>query len=180
MDVEESLKHLFNRYKTERSNANMSKELFEQIILIFPAILVAQADGHVDTTEILHLNKLVQHICSQNPNIVEQEFKVEMRYLTWNSSVWRLPILNFLKIYIETANITEKIIELMVSTAASSTGSLIGNLMMPSESQSNIHEYVSEDEKVEIMRIMKELNLTQNEELVKKVEFLIQGQRSES
>lgn len=175
MTLAESLNHLYERYKMERTNSsNLTIEMFEQLIRIFPAILIAQADGHVDTTEIIHLNKLAHYVSTKEANIAESDLKQEIRYLTWNAHTWRKPILSVLKQYQEEKNCGAEIVDLMISIASSSTGSLISNILLattnPNMSQDDesfgtdtTTTYISDEEKKEIMLIARELNLLTDE-----------------
>jgi|GEM_PF-5979856 len=174
MTLAESLNHLYERYKMERTNSsNLTIEMFEQLIRIFPAILIAQADGHVDTTEIIHLNKLAHYVSTKETSIAESDLKQEIRYLTWNAHTWRKPILSVLKQYQEEKKCGVEIVDLMISIASSSTGSLISNILLATTNPNTAQDdggfgtdpttYISDEEKKEIMLIARELNLLTDE-----------------
>ena len=181
MTASDSLKTLFERYQSERSNAPyLDTIMFEQLIRIFPAILIAQADGHVDTTEIIHLNKLAHYISTRVEGIEESDLKQEIRYLTWNIQTWRKPILNLLKIYVPEKKCGDEILDLMISTASSSTGSLISNILIATSNVNDSNEeatrkasFISDDEKKEILLIAKELNIADQPESYERLKFII-------
>lgn len=178
MNYQECFKLLYDQYRRERNVQSLNEAIFGKLLIMFPSILIAQADGHVDTTEILHLNKMIAQAAGDIPEVPEQDFKIEVRYLTWNSSIWRQQINNCLKLYYqENPSKVEDMIYLMATTAASSTGSLIGNLLISPEDQKETKEFISKDEIEEMSKILSELGLDNDKALAEKLQQLISGPR---
>jgi hypothetical protein len=183
--MDNSLKQLFDRYVAEREKAALNLDTFQQMLYIFPAVLIAQADGHIDTTEMIHINKLAQFISSRLPNVDENELKQELRYLTWNAEIWRLPILKVLKDILDEES-GSIVVDLMISTASSSTGSLIDNIFVstlnPATSndasqdgqKARTNDFICEEERDEIILISRALGFLTNESLRERISKVVE------
>lgn len=180
MQISPNVTLLYERYLQERAGESLTIEEFVQLILIFPAILITQADGHIDTSEMIHLNKLIQFIGANNINLSQRDLKQEIRYLIWNSKLWRNLFLQALKEIIELNNIGQQAVDLMLSAACSSTGSLINNILLKTiNPNQNINatgikadsasNFISDEEKNEILVIIQFLGLDTNPEISEKL-----------
>ena len=165
------LQNLYLRYKMERRSDELTIEEFEQVLLLFPAVLIAAADGHIDTSEMMQLNKILRHLLAQirEQDVQEYDLKSELRYISWNTKVWRDPFLRCLREYIEEHKLGEMVVDIMIAAASASTGSLINNILLQtynpdgsttgSQAQAS---FISDIEKNEILRITDFLGLSED------------------
>lgn len=176
---------LFERYKHERQNNSITETQFQILLMVFPAILVSQADGHIDTTEMIQLNKLVKHLGQKLKAPGELDLSGEIRYLSWNSRVWRGYFLTALRIFMVQNKLENEVVDLMLAAASSSTGNVINNILMRSIGQDidpkrgNIKpegnvEFISKKEKDEILSIVDYMNLMEDEALAWKIRHVLQ------
>ena len=172
------------RYRNERNAHHLDEVLFQHLLYLFPAILVAQADGHVDTTEVMHLNKLVLYITENQSGFNEDQLKAEIRYLMWNAQIWRTAFLNALKELLAETHKGREVIDLMISTASSSTGSLINNILLSTLNPSNdsvktslnfdpAAEFISDVEKNEIVNVAKYLGLFNDKSILDTINLIM-------
>jgi hypothetical protein len=177
---------LYDRYCFERQLTNLSKEDFEVLVFLFPAILVVQADGHIDTTEVLHLTKLASHIAQLLNHSPSLDLKPEIRYLGWSTKVWRSHFLQGLIEKVQSRNLGNELVDILLTSASSSTGSLINNILYkainPMQLQDNTPlaamqekvEFISADEKAEIIEIVRYLGLSAQPAIVKRVKDVLE------
>ena len=172
------------RYRLERNTVSIDEVFFQHMLYLFPAILIAQADGHVDTTEVMHLNKLVLYITENQSGFQEDTLKTEIRYLMWNAQIWRTPLLSALKELLVETNKGKDVIDLMISTASSSTGSLINNILLSTlnpgskKTQGSLNfdpaaEFISDEEKTEIVNISKTLGLFNDKDILDTINLIL-------
>ncbi|RMF48302.1 MAG: hypothetical protein D6750_07875, partial [Bacteroidetes bacterium] len=64
MAQQEAFLRVWSDYQRER-RARMEAKVFEVILRAFPAVLVAQADGFTDTSEVQRLEEIVAFLCKQ-------------------------------------------------------------------------------------------------------------------
>lgn len=182
MNAPENMSSLYERYTFERAAEGLTPEVFEHLVYLFPAILIAQADGHVDTSEVIHINKVARHFTNKDADVPEEVLKQEVRYLTWNTEIWRKPMLAALREMIAERGNGHQVVEVMISTASSSTGSLINNILLstlnPGEDKQGVDleqgaEFICEDEKKEIENIAYELGLLRDPSILEKLQQII-------
>ncbi len=151
---------LWENYQRERRKL-IREEAFLVLLQVFPAILVAQADGFTDTSEVQRLEEVVRFLCQENPDLeAALDWRSEMRYLAIDADYWRGPFIEALRAYL--AHYPAKYFqqaEFLYATAAASTGDIMKNLLL--NMQKNIasvrEELISEKEKIEIERLIGEL-----------------------
>ncbi|MFN8923838.1 MAG: hypothetical protein ACK5XP_13045 [Sphingobacteriia bacterium] len=175
---------LYERYRHQRQNYTITVEAFQVLLMVYPSILVAQADGHVDTSEMIQLNKLVKHLSSKLALEEQPDLNSEIRYLSWNSRIWRGYFLTALRIFMAQNKLEHELIDLMLTAASSSTGSVINNILMRNISPAangrtgrlvpnGEVEFISLKEKEEIMAILDYMNLLEDEAIAWKVRHIL-------
>jgi len=132
MEEENKINEMYNRYLIERQGFEISPELFRELVIVFPVILVLQADGYIDTREMQYLNKLITQITQKLKNITENQVRQEIRFLTWGARIWREPILDTLILTLknDATGLKENILEMMLQGAGTSTGSVSQNIYL--------------------------------------------------
>jgi hypothetical protein len=159
--MNEVVQSVYNRYRMERTNTQLSPEMFSLLVQIYPSIVVARADGHIDANETKALHKVATYLLGRNASPTDEEaLKAEMRYVGWDVNYWRAPFVEALKALV-TEGVAKPalIVDCMTSVASSSTGTLWGNIQMKvgGETQS---PYISDDEKNAILEMIRELELS--------------------
>lgn len=165
----EKLQELYKNYRFERQSDTVSAKEFEHLILMFPAILVLQADGHIDTTEMMFLSQLSRYMSDNGLNISETDIRHEVRYLSRSVNYWRKPFMEVLKLYVEEHKVATEVVDIMISAAASSTGNVRQNIIIKMQGQhvqqaqlaEGLTAFISEDEKHAILNIVDELEIIQ-------------------
>jgi hypothetical protein len=168
---------LWERYQRERRKV-MEKETFVVLLQVFPAILVAQADGFTDTNEIQRLEEVVRFLCREQPELLSAvDWRSEMRYLAIDAEFWRRPFLEALRGYLEAH--PEKYFqqaEFLYATAAASTGDILKNILMQSGRNVEVghHELISDRERAEIERLSQDLGFDAHPEAASYLRRLIE------
>ena len=127
MSLPNSVEELYQQYVNERQITYLSSAEFEKLLLIFPPLLITMADGFVDTTEMLHINRLIKEACSGA--ISADDLKQEFRYLLRNAPKWRPAFVAVLKKYIKQNHYETIVMHMMVAAAGVSTGSIKNNIL---------------------------------------------------
>ncbi len=167
--MNEVVMSVYRRYCMERTNAHLSPEHFALLVQIYPSIVVARADGHIDANETKALHKVAAHLLGKGGG--EEALKSEMRYVGWDVNYWREPFVEALKALIaEGAVKPVSIVDFMTSVASSSTGSLLGNIQMKVGGESDT-PYISEDEKQAIFDMVRALELSDEPAVKKMLEY---------
>ena len=167
---------LWENYQRERRKA-IPKEAFEVLLQVFPAILVAQADGFTDTNELHRLEEVVRFLCRERPEVFSAlDWRAEMRYLAIDADFWRRPFIEALGTYLGAS--PEKYfqqVEFLYATAAASTGDILKNILLQSGrlSATEKQELISERERAEIERLMQELGISEHPEAASYLRRLI-------
>jgi hypothetical protein len=185
MELATEFSQLLERYRYERQNVDITEAQFKVLLLIYPAILVAQADGHIDTSEMLQLNKLTKHVSQKLLLDVNVDLQGEIRYLSWNARVWRGYFLTALRVFMVQNKLENEVVDLMLAAASSSTGNVINNILMRSAgtgmdvSKGGIQpegevEFISTKEKEEIHYIVEYMGLLEDEAISWKLSHVLQ------
>ncbi len=154
---------LWEKYQRERRKV-IPKGAFEVLLQVFPAILVAQADGFTDTNELQRLEEVVQFLCRERPEVFAAlNWRAEIRYLAIDADFWRRPFIEALRGYLE--HFPEKYfqqVEFLYATAAASTGDILKNILLQSGRLSGVsqQDLISEREMAEIKRLTEELGIS--------------------
>ncbi len=157
-------------YERQRSPEELTQEEFVQLLIVFPALLVLKADGHVDTTELLYLNKLVRHlVTSQGIENKEDLFREELRHLLWNSTYWRMPFLRILRFFVSEKKVLEALMDWMISAASASSGDIVQNILYKAAQSQGVTteapKFISEVEIQEIKNILDYLGVLDTPEV---------------
>lgn len=161
---------LVTLYRRERQQQHLTEDDLKLLMLLFPGVLVAQADGFIDTTEMVELVKLTRDLAKRFNLQVSDHIKDELKFLTRNTVHWYEPFMTTLKFYIAAEDKANDVADLMVMVAFSSSGDLLNNaLYKPSGSaegdESGIRkenpgiEFLSEAERQDIRRLARTLGL---------------------
>lgn len=129
MSLPNSVEELYQQYIGERQITYLSQAEFEKLLLIFPPLLITMADGFVDTTEMLHINRLIKEACSGNAAISADDLKQEFKYLLRSANKWKPAFVNVLKQYIRQNQYEVIVMHMMVAAAGVSTGSIKNNIL---------------------------------------------------
>lgn len=119
-----SFPEIYTNYVKERGITDISEDLFERMILVYPGLLVTSSDGFVDLSEA---NFLIQCANYQNSaDILAREFK----FLYLNAGAWKGILSKLISDYVKLNNLTQDILIIMIQAASSSTGSVVKNILM--------------------------------------------------
>ncbi|GIV25633.1 MAG: hypothetical protein KatS3mg026_1325 [Bacteroidia bacterium] len=138
-------------------------QVFEVILRTFPAVLVAQADGFTDTSEVQRLEEIVAFLCKQEKVPLDAwDWRAEMRYLAIDSPFWRERFMAALRELLQTRpELYREQAEFLFAVAAASTGDITRNLLLRLRRHENLagesFELISASEKAEIERLIAEL-----------------------
>ncbi|MGQ9864017.1 MAG: hypothetical protein ACUVRD_06010 [Bacteroidia bacterium] len=162
---------VYQAYLLERRlGATFSKKAFEILLRCFPAILIAQADGFTDTTEMGMLEEVVKFLC-QKENFAHEDvdWRMEIRYLGIDGGYWRERFLTVLSELLATKpELYHEQAEFLTAVATCSTGDLVKNMLVRlgrADLLSNEEiQFVSQAEKDEILRITERLGFPQHPE----------------
>ncbi|MCS7084537.1 MAG: hypothetical protein RMM53_00105 [Bacteroidia bacterium] len=161
----------YRRYRMERTNANLTPEQFALLLQIYPSIVVARADGHIDANETKALHKVATHLLGRSDAGVEEALKAEMRYVGWDVNYWRTPFVEALKALIADGTVKPAhIVDFMTSVASSSTGTLLGNIQMKVGGETE-SPYISEEERSAIYEMVQALELSNDPAVKKTLEY---------
>jgi hypothetical protein len=126
---QEHFGRLVTLYRRERQQQNLTEDDLKLLMLLFPGVLVAQADGFIDTTEMVELVKLTRDLAKRYDLSVSDSIKDELKFLTRNTVHWYEPIMSALKFYIAAEDKATDVADLMVLVANSSSGDLLNNAL---------------------------------------------------
>lgn len=166
MSHEEIFSRVWSDYQRER-RARMEARVFEVILRTFPAVLVAQADGFTDTSEVQRLEEIVAFLCKQEKVPLDAwDWRAEMRYLAIDSPFWRERLIAALRALLEARpELYREQAEFLFAVAAASTGDITRNLLLRLRRHENLvgesFELVSDSEKAEIERLIEELRFAE-------------------
>lgn len=176
--LDEKITALHKRYRLERNNDQINQNEFEHILMMFPAVLVLKADGHIDTTEMMYLSQLAKHMSSHNLNISEADLRQEIRYLAQKAHYWREPFMEALRTYIKQHHVAGEVVEIMIASAASSTGNVRQNIQIKLQQQAgkalaDTAMFISEDEKEAILNLVAELEIGEDPRVIEQMASLL-------
>ncbi len=172
-----SWEKLWDAYQRERREL-MDKDVFLVILQVFPSLLVAQADGFIDTMELQRLEAILQFL-RQDLGVSETalDWRGELRYLAIDAEFWRPPFLSALRAYLQ--GHLERYFqqaEFLFAVAAASTGDIVQNILISMRSRSAMTEVnllVSDKERQEIRRLVEDLNFADHPEALAYLEKLL-------
>ncbi|MCS7296698.1 MAG: hypothetical protein RMK19_04300 [Bacteroidia bacterium] len=164
MDYKTSLHKLTDEYQRERRRP-IGQAAMEILIQVFPAVLVAQADGFTDTSEVQRLEEILAFLCrEQGVSLQELDWTAELRYLAIDADFWRAAFLSTLRAFLqEKPERYKQQVEFLYATAAASTGDVVRNLLLRLRRQDLLNQeplhLISEKERMEIERLVQELGI---------------------
>jgi len=131
MQEKDSIETLWEDYQRERRR-RLDKKVFEILLRVFPSVLVAQADGFTDTSEMQRLYEIVAFLCRQeNIPIESLDWRAELRYLAIDIDFWQDKFLEALKSFLQkNPTLYREQAEFLFATAAASTGDIVQNLLL--------------------------------------------------
>lgn len=186
-DFDKQFQRLLQMYRKERFRSEIKEDDLKILLVIFPGILVAQADGFIDTTEMVYLVRLTKDLAKAYNYDVSDNLKDEMRYLTRNTAFWFDPFTATLKLLIQKENRGVDVADIMVMVASSSSGDLINNVLYSSRSH-NLQqrdsvllqaeedvEFLSEEEKEDIRKLARKLGLYEVKEAAQRLKSQLDG-----
>lgn len=163
MNYTEISDKLWREYKIQRHGI-ADKAAFEVLLRAFPALLVAQADGFADASELQRVDEIIDFLCKKEniaPNATD--WRAEVRYLVIDSAYWRQGFLEALHLLLkERPDLYFEQAEFMYAVAAASTGDVVSNILLkmnrlnPKEGGS-FPALISDKERQEIEQLTKEL-----------------------
>lgn len=167
----ENFDKVYQAYLLERRlGKTFTKKAFEILIRSFPAILVAQADGFTDTTEMGMIEEVVKFLC-QKKNFApdEVDWRTEIRYLIIDNGYWRERFLSVLaELLAAEPELYREQAEFLTAVATCSTGDLVKNMLVRLGRADALDkeetQFVSQAEREEILRITERLGFSQHPE----------------
>ncbi len=176
--VQEKLTALYERYRAARGTDVLSQAEFERVLMIFPALMVLNADGHIDSTEMMFISQLSRFMADSRANISEADIRQEVRYLSRNLNVWRGEFIELLRDYIRHHNLATEVLDIMISAAASSTGNVRQNVMIKLKAidhsaPDDRNAFISEEEKESILTLVGELEMNQHPAVIQRLQEIL-------
>ncbi|MCS6789543.1 MAG: hypothetical protein NZ580_00975 [Bacteroidia bacterium] len=163
MNYTEFSEKLWLEYKVQRHTIT-EKPAFEILLRAFPALLVAQADGFADASELQRVDEIINFLCrKENIPTNSADWRSEVRYLVIDSAYWRQSFLEALHLMLkERPELYFEQAEFMYAVAAASTGDVVSNILLkmkraPLKESSELPALISDKERQEIDRIIQEL-----------------------
>lgn len=163
MSYSEKLKSLLDTYQRERRKL-ISAEAFDVLVQAFPAVLVAQADGFTDTSEVQRLEEIITFLCKiKGIPMQVMDWTAELRYLAADADYWRGQFLDTLKALLkENPPLYHQQAEFIYAVAVASSGDVVRDLMLRLQRRDLLPhekiERISEKEFAEIERLIQELD----------------------
>lgn len=173
------LADLHDQYRRERRTETLKLEEFEQLLLLFPSVLVLQADGHIDTTEMMFLSQMAKILSRAGASLSEADLRQEVRYLSRSVNYWRKPFMEVLVRYIEERRVATEVLDLMISAASSSTGNVRQNILIRMHNRLDDgtgaleQVFISEEEKYAILNLVAELNMSMAPGVVERLQVIM-------
>ncbi|MCX7606209.1 MAG: hypothetical protein N2170_02940 [Bacteroidia bacterium] len=174
----EIVEQAWSDYQRER-RTRLDKKAFELLLRIFPSVIVAQADGFTDTSEVYRLEEMVKFLCKiEGVSPHNLDWRSEMRYLAIDMDFWRERFLAALRALLSARpELYREQAEFLFAIAAASTGDIVQNLLLrlrraelpPGESE----ELISPKERDEIERLIRELDFEQAPEALQYLRKLL-------
>lgn len=175
-------------YRKERAPAQIKEDDVRLLMLVFPGILVAQADGFIDTTEMVYLVKLTRDLASNFRLNVSENIKDELRYLTRNTAHWYEPFTTTLKFMIAAEDRGVDVADIMVMVATSSSGDLINNVLYSARTATSTEgnsgvlaqnpniQFLSKEEREDIRQLARILGLYNNRQAAERLAIQLDEQ----
>lgn len=123
-----ALSSYHQEYKRIRGKKNVSEKLFEELVLFFPVVLVVKADGRIDWFEEGHVNHLI-HEDAKLHGVNEDELHQEIEFVKDHTVKVKSTLLNALKAKNQEGELSETLMDLMLSAARVSSESQKNNLI---------------------------------------------------
>ncbi|MEN2992777.1 MAG: hypothetical protein ABDH91_04410 [Bacteroidia bacterium] len=171
---------LWSDYQRER-RMQIDRKAFEILLRVFPAVLVAQADGFTDTSEVHRLDEIVAFLCRhESVSPTELDWRAELRYLAIDAAFWRERFMKVLYAFLqENPEMYKEQAEFLYATAAASTGDIVKNLLLRlrriEAGAGAVPELISGEERREIQRITQELHFDEAPEALAYLQALLEG-----
>ncbi len=165
MSAKELLTRLWSDYQRER-RSHLDEKAFEVLVRAFPALLVAQADGFTDTSEMQRLQEIIAFLRQKEGIALDTfDWRAELRYLAIDSDFWRGRFLEVLRALLrDNPDLNREQAEFLFATAAASTGDIVQNLLLRIKKTESLEKetvkLISEKEEQEIHRLSTELALS--------------------
>jgi hypothetical protein len=169
----------YDAYVKDRSLNDISEQVFERLILVYPALLVTSTDGFVDIAEV----ETISYIASEGTAIPQEIFTRELKNLYLHQGHWRHLFVKVIKEIAVDDNTKMEILMNMIFAAAASTGSIVKNILLSEykpksfslmdiqnlEQIDPTKQFFSASEKQKIISLSEELNLLTNEAIKNQV-----------
>ncbi len=149
------------------SEKDLPEGLFLKAVFVFPVLLIAKADGHIDTTELMFLDKLVKKLF---PELSEKEYETlrqRIRILILELDFWKERIFKVLEGILDEEK--KKILaKSLVEAAYSSSDDIVLNILAAQEEKLQ-EDFISEEERKAMKEIAERLGLTEIPEIQKEL-----------
>lgn len=176
---EQRFRQLLTDYRADRPEATVTEDDLQMLMLLFPGIMVAQADGFIDTTEMVYLVQLSRDLAKTFSLSPSDGLKNELRYLTRNTAFWFEPFMNVLKFYIAATERAMEVADIMILVANCSSGDLINNVLFSSRGAARPGSglltgeeeipFLSDTEREDIKRLANKLGLYNHKEAAERL-----------
>jgi hypothetical protein len=123
--MKEHLK-VYNQYKEGRG---LLMEEFYELLMLFPVIEVLRADGRIDMFEKHYFQDLIKSHHKENPQFNYLIIKEEIEYVLNNFTQLEPILYEALKALNQTENLSDYILDAMLTAAQVSTDNLTNNLI---------------------------------------------------
>jgi len=187
---EQRFRQLLTDYRADRPEATVTEDDLQMLMLLFPGIMVAQADGFIDTTEMVYLVQLSRDLAKTFSLSPSDGLKNELRYLTRNTAFWFEPFMNVLKFYIAATERAMEVADIMILVANCSSGDLINNVLFSSRGAARPSSglltgeeeitFLSDTEREDIKRLANKLGLYNHKEAAERLTRQLESSGGES
>ncbi len=123
------------RYRELRENPKVSYKLFEELVYLFPAILVLEADTRIDWFEAGYIRHEAKEE-ARAKGLDEQQLEQELEFIIQNTDQVKPILLAALKEKQKSDNVSHDVLDLMLSASRVSSESQKNNLIF-----SNFHNF---------------------------------------
>jgi hypothetical protein len=166
MNPTDIIAQVWSDYQRER-RIRVEPKVFEILLRVFPSVLIAQADGFTDTSEVHRLDEIVAFLCKQEGISLDAiDWRAEMRYLAIDAAFWREKFIEALRALLSQQKVLyREQAEFLYAVAAASTGDIVRNLLLRLRRTDLLSEepvqLISEKERAEIDRLVHELGFAE-------------------
>ena len=173
--MKSTIKEIADLYEHYLMLHNLKQEqlpfnVFEKLVIMFPSLLVANADGHIDTSERIFLDNVVDKCFEELTENHKKILKKRIRILMLELDLWKNPFMKVLESQIQkNPELPEIIADTVIQIARESSDDITLNILV----EKNKKEFISPEEKEIIIEILSELSLLDDDRVIRKLKHIL-------